>query len=92
MPRWGSIFEQNFYMPKAIIDEFSHIDSKYARRYFRLKRDGICVRCGKLKSKKPHFYCVKCRTYKTKHFKKTYVAKPKPYKHSPRPSKYLNTI
>jgi hypothetical protein len=46
-------------MASRFTDEFSHISSPSTRTYLRRKRDGKCVRCGRVPSPGRHM-CIKC--------------------------------
>jgi hypothetical protein len=74
----------------TIQDEFSRVPSRHMRRFFRLKRDGVCVGCAKKPPVEGKLKCQDCIDYKTEHYKENQEAEIESEKHyTPRPSKYL---
>lgn len=52
-----------------IQDEFTNTNlTKFQKLYYRRKRDGICVCCGKGKTEGKTVHCKDCRIEKSKTF------------------------
>lgn len=47
---------------KKILDEFSHLPNPDLRWRYRLKKAGVCVRCGKGRASEGN-NCEACRAY-----------------------------